>query len=65
MKIHNHGLGLHVAEDGNPDGPTLAEHSPQIDVRVGAGAGHMSHDPSSFRATECAAIQEFLAASAG
>ena len=27
MKIHNHGLGLHVAEDGNPDGPTLAEHS--------------------------------------
>ncbi len=34
MKIYNHGFALHVAEGGNPDGSTLAEHSPQIDVRV-------------------------------
>ena len=42
----------------------LAQHSPHIEVRVVPGAGHMIHDSLSFRATELAAIQEFLAANA-
>ncbi len=43
----------------------LAQHSPHIEVRVVTGAGHMIHDSLSFRATELAAVQEFLAANAG
>jgi len=42
----------------------LAQHSPHIEVRVVAGAGHLIHDSLSFRATELAAVQEFLAANA-
>jgi len=42
----------------------LAQHSPHIDVRVVAGAGHLIHDSLSFRAIELAAVQEFLAANA-
>lgn len=42
----------------------LAQHSPHIDVRVVAGAGHLIHDSLRFRATELAAFQEFLAANA-
>jgi pimeloyl-ACP methyl ester carboxylesterase len=42
----------------------LAEHSPHIDVRVIAGAGHLIHDSLEHRATMLAAIQEFLAANA-
>jgi pimeloyl-ACP methyl ester carboxylesterase len=42
----------------------LAEHSPHIDVRVIAGAGHLIHDSLDHRATMLAAIQEFLAANA-
>ena len=42
----------------------LAQHSPHIEVRVVAGAGHLIHDSLSFRAAELAAVQEFLAANA-
>ncbi len=42
----------------------LAEHSPHIEVRVVAGAGHLIHDSLAHRATMLAAIQEFLAANA-
>ncbi len=42
----------------------LAQHSPHIDVRVVAGAGHLIHDSLSFRTTELAAVHEFLAANA-
>lgn len=42
----------------------LAEHSPHVEVRVVAGAGHLIHDSLAHRATMLAAIQEFLAANA-
>ncbi len=42
----------------------LAQHSPHIDVRVVAGAGHLIHDSLGHRATMLDAIQEFLAANA-
>ena len=42
----------------------LSEHSPHIEVRVVAGAGHLIHDSLVHRATMLAAIQQFLAANA-
>lgn len=42
----------------------LAEHSPHVEVRAVAGAGHLIHDSLAHRATMLAAIQEFLAANA-
>jgi len=41
----------------------LAQHSPQIDVRVVSGAGHLIHDSLEFRETMRAALRELLAAS--
>ena len=43
----------------------LAQHSPHIDVRVIAGAGHLIHDSLDHRAAMLAAIRQFLAANAG
>lgn len=42
----------------------LAQHSPHVEVRVVANAGHLIHDSLVHRATMLAAIQEFLAANA-
>jgi len=39
----------------------LAEHSPQIDVRVVAGAGHLIHDSLEYREVMRAALRELLA----
>lgn len=39
----------------------LAEHSPQIDVRVVTGAGHMIHDSLAYREVVRTALRELLA----
>lgn len=47
-----------------PDIALLAQHSPHIDVRVVAGAGHLIHDSLEHRSTLLAAMLEFLTANA-
>ena len=45
-----------------PEKALLAQHSPQLDVRVVAGAGHLIHDSLAHRAAIRTALREVLAA---
>jgi len=65
--------GLVLAADGAspdavvraPDIERLAAHSPLVEVRIVAGAGHLIHDSLAHRGTLAAALLEFLAAHPG